>query len=64
MGWVNEQAARLGAAFGPEDIVVEEGLRDRLGPERLLPELAAGAALTREDAIGLAFGRSDSATPG
>ncbi len=39
-------------------------LEAALGPERLASELAAGAALSLEDAIDLALGRSDSATPG
>jgi predicted ATPase len=55
VGWVNERTARLGMAFGPEDIELEDGLRDKLGPERLSSELATGAALTREEAIALAL---------
>ena len=64
VGWINERQARLGAPSDEDDIALEEGLRDRLGPERLASELAAGAVLAREDAIDLALGRSDSATPG
>jgi predicted ATPase len=60
IGWVNEQIARLGGA-DPDDIALEESLRDRLGPERLSSELAAGAALTREDAIDLAVRPGDPA---
>ena len=64
VGWVNEQIARLGASADPDDIALEESLRDRLGPERLSSELAAGAALTREEAIDLALERSGSAKVG
>lgn len=64
VGWVNEQIARLGASFGPDDIALDQGLRDELGPERLSSELAAGAALSREDAIDLALRPSDLAMPG
>ena len=39
-------------------------LEAALGPERLASELAAGAALSLEDAIDLALERSGSATPG
>jgi tetratricopeptide (TPR) repeat protein len=63
VGWVNEQIARLGASADTDDIALEESLRGRLGPERLSSELAAGAALTREDAIDLAVRGSDPATP-
>jgi hypothetical protein len=44
--------------------VAEQARLDVLGPERLASELAAGAALSLEDAIDLALGRSDSAAPG
>ena len=64
VGWVNEQIARLGASGGADDVVLEESLQDRLGPERFSAELAAGAALTREEAIDLAVRPSDSETPG
>ena len=36
-------------------------LRDALGPERLESEIAAGAAMSLEEAIDLALGRSASA---
>jgi predicted ATPase len=61
LGWVNESRARLGAPHDAEDIEFEESLRDTMGPDRFAAELAAGAVLTREDAIDLALGRSDSA---
>ena len=64
VGWVNGQMVRLGAAADPDVIALEEGLRDRLGPERFTSELAVGAALTREDAIDLAVRKSDPATTG
>ena len=64
LGWVNERRSHLGAPTDADDIAVEDSLRDRLGPERLASELAAGAALAREEAIDLALERSDSATPG
>jgi predicted ATPase len=64
VGWLNGQMARLGMSADQGDIALEEGLRDRLGPERLSSELVAGAALKREDAIDLALGRSDSTTTG
>ena len=64
VGWVNEQIARLGATGGAEDVVLEESLQDRLGPERFSAELAAGAGLTREEAIDLAVRPSDSETLG
>jgi len=64
VGWVNEQIARLGASGGADDVVLEESLQDRLGPERFSAELAAGAGLTREEAIDLAVRPSDSETLG
>ena len=64
VGWVNEQIARLGATGGADDVVLEESLQDRLGPERFSAELAAGAGLTREEAIDLAVRPSDSETLG
>jgi predicted ATPase len=64
VGWVNEQIARLGASSGADDVVLEESLQDRLGPERFSAELAAGAGLTREEAIDLAVRPSDSETLG
>jgi predicted ATPase len=64
VGWVNEQIARLGATGGADDVVLEESLQDRLGPKRFSAELAAGAGLTREEAIDLAVRPSDSETLG
>jgi hypothetical protein len=64
VGWFDGQMARLGASTDADDIALEEGLRARLGSERLSAELVAGAALTREDAIDLALERSGSATAG
>jgi len=64
LGWVHERLSRLGAPSDADDLAFEEGLRDRLGSERLASELAAGAALAREEAINLALGRSDLTTPG
>jgi len=64
VGWVNEQIARLGASGGADDVVLEESLQDRLGPKRFSAELAAGAGLTREEAIDLAVRPSDSETLG
>ena len=63
LGWVKEQESRLGSPSEARTIELEESLRDRLGPERLALELAAGAALAREDAINLALARSDSKSP-
>jgi tetratricopeptide (TPR) repeat protein len=57
LGWINERRSRLGAPSDADDIALGESLRDKLGSERLASELAAGAALAREDAIGLALGR-------
>ena len=64
LGWVHERLSRLCAPSDADDLAFEEGLRDRLGSERLASELAAGAALAREEAINLALGRSDLTTPG
>jgi Tfp pilus assembly protein PilF len=68
LGRMKELASRLGAANEDQDEVLERQtlarLEAALGPERLASELAAGAALALEDAIDLALGRSDSATPG
>src|SRR5262249_48109330 len=55
-GWIEKQRARLGAPRTAYEVGLEEMLRDRLGPERLESEHAAGAALAREDAIDLALG--------
>ena len=63
-----ELSSHLGAAWEEEDEVLERQtlarLESALGPERLASELAAGAALSLEDAIDLALGRSESQTPG
>jgi tetratricopeptide (TPR) repeat protein len=64
VGWVNGQMARLGMSADPDATAFEAGLRDTLAPERLSSELAAGAALTREDAIDLALRRSGPAVDG
>ena len=62
---MKELESRLGAATDDMDDVLERQTLARLeaafGPERLASELAAGAALSLEDAIDLALGRSDSA---
>jgi len=63
LGCVKEEAARLGSPRDATDTALEERLREILGPKRLSSELAVGAALAREDAIDLAFGRK-SITPG
>jgi predicted ATPase len=62
VGWSDALGSSLGAV---EDL---SGERDRtlaaaeavLGPDRLAAELAAGAAMSQEDAIDLALGRSES----
>jgi hypothetical protein len=60
-------ASRLGAVNEDPDEALERQtlatLEPALGPERLASELAAGAALSLEEAIDLALGRSESATP-
>ena len=53
-GWIDERWARLGAPKDAEDLRLEERLRDMLGPDRFAAELAAGAALARDDALALA----------
>ena len=67
LGRMKEVASRLGAAGDDQDDAFERQtlarLEAALGPDRLASELAAGAALSLEDAIDLALGRSDSATP-
>ena len=65
LGHMNERMSRLGAPErrGRHRASVK-AFASTLGPERLASELAAGAALARGDAIDLALGRSDSATPG
>jgi predicted ATPase len=68
LGLVKELDSRLGAANDDGLDALERQtlarLEAALGPERLASELAAGAALSLEDAIDLALGRSDSGTPG
>ena len=65
---MKELESRLGAANDDAIDALERQtlarLEAALGPERLASELAAGAALSLEDAIDLALERSDSATPG
>ena len=63
LGWVDDRLSRLGAPRDAVDLAFEESLRDRLGPERLASEFAAGAALARDEAIGLALGVGESAPP-
>jgi predicted ATPase len=65
LGWTTEQLSRLGVPNDPSDpdnIRLEERLGERLGSERSAVEQAIGAAMTREDAIGLALGDNDSVT--
>jgi tetratricopeptide (TPR) repeat protein len=59
LGHMNERVSRLGLTGDTDSVVLAEGLRDKLGPERLESVLAAGAALPREEAINLALGQSD-----
>jgi predicted ATPase/class 3 adenylate cyclase/Tfp pilus assembly protein PilF len=66
-GHTTELASRLGAAYEEADDVERQTfarLEAALGPDLLASELAAGAALSLEDAIDLALGRSDPSTPG
>ncbi len=66
-GHTTELASRLGAAYEEADEVDRRTfarLEAALGPELLATELAAGAALSLEDAIDLALGRSDPSTSG
>jgi predicted ATPase len=66
-GRMKELMSHLGADNIEQDDREQEtllSLEVRLGPELLASELAAGAALSLEDAIDLALGRSDSATTG
>ena len=67
VGRARELALRLGAAEEYLALEVEwrtaARLESALGPELLASELAAGAGMSLEDAIELALGRSDSATP-
>ena len=63
-GRTKELASRLGAANEEQSDVERANAgeaRGALGPELLTSELAAGAALSLEDAIDLALGRSGSA---
>ena len=67
LGRTKELASRLGVASEHDGLALEwqtlPRLEAALGPERLGSELAAGAALSLEDAIDLALGRNDSAAP-
>jgi len=66
-GRMKELMSQLGAANVEQDDVERQTLarlEARLGPELLASELAAGAALSLEDAIDLALGRNGSATAG
>jgi hypothetical protein len=60
LGRTKELSSRLGFVTEAQDDAVEREtlarLEAALGPERLASELAAGAALTLEDAIDLALG--------
>ena len=64
-GHTTELASRLGAYEEEFDAARQTSARleAALGAELLESELAAGAALSLEDAIDLALGQSDSATP-
>ena len=68
LGRTKELALRLGAASEDQGDALERQtlarLEAALRPEQLASELDAGAALSLEDAIDLALGRSNSATPG
>jgi predicted ATPase len=59
LGWVIERQSGLGGTDWWVEPDVEVSLRDRLGPERLTSELAAGAQLERDDAIALALAQGD-----
>jgi predicted ATPase/class 3 adenylate cyclase len=59
LGWVIERHTDLGGSEWRDELDVETSLRDRLGPERLTSELAAGAQLERDDAIALALAQGD-----
>ena len=66
-GRMEELMARLGAANQEQDDVEQQTLarlEAALGPELLASELAAGAALSLEEGIDLALGRSGSAEAG
>jgi tetratricopeptide (TPR) repeat protein len=56
LGSVNEEFLRLGAPNDEDDGAFEDSLREALGPDQLASEFAAGAALTRDEAIELALG--------
>ena len=68
LGFERELEARLNAAREAQDDAVEQEtlarLENALGPELLESELAAGAALSLEDAMDLALGRKGSTTTG
>jgi predicted ATPase/Tfp pilus assembly protein PilF len=67
-GCMKELASRLGAANEADEDALERQtlarLEAALEPELLASELAAGAAMSLEDAIDLALGRSGSASTG
>ena len=56
LGWVDEQGSRLGSPRDADVVALEERLGADLGRERFASEVAAGAALGRQDAIALALG--------
>ena len=61
LGYTKELASRLGADYEEQDDVEQQTfarLEAVLGPELLASELAAGAAMSLEDAIDLALGRA------
>ena len=66
-GWLKELRSRLGANNDEQQDAIERQtlarLEAALGPELLSSELDAGAALSLEDAIDLALGRSDLPAP-
>jgi predicted ATPase len=67
VGHTTELASRLSAAYEELDDVERQTfarLEAALGPELLASELAIGAALSLDEAIDLALGRSDPTTPG
>ena len=67
LGHAEELASRLHAASEDQDSAhmrqALTRLESALGPERLESELAAGAALSLEDAIDLGLGGGDATTP-
>jgi tetratricopeptide (TPR) repeat protein len=64
LGWTKVEQSRLGAGSTEHEIELDDRalakLLDALGPDQLESELAAGAAMSLEVAIGLALGRSGS----